>query len=929
MAVTAGTNLNQYELLRLLGAGGMGQVWLARDGHLARPVAIKLLPPALTTDADRLRRFEHEARAASSLNHPNVCTIHAFEQAPDGQRFIVMEHIDGQTLRARVSRGRVTLRERLDVSVQIASALSAAHAAGVVHRDLKPENVMIRADGLVKVLDFGLAKLTARESDSSAPTETGLLTAPGVVMGTATYMSPEQARGMTVDARTDVWSLGVIMYEMAAGRAPFSGQSQSDTIAAILEREYEPLNTSTSDAPAELVRIVGRALRKDPGQRYQVVKDLQLDLEALRDDPVLRASVASPSHGVTTAHAKGPAWIAAAFAVGVVVATAAGAWWHRRPASNPVQPPASAAPVDRPQRRLTFDQGLQTDAAFSPDGRSIVYASDRSGNFDIWVRALDGTEARQLTQAPSQETQPAWSPDGTRIVFRSAGPQAGLFLISAKGGRERQLTSFGADPVWSSDASEVFFRMRALGDRHAAIYSVSPDGGEAPREIAPTFFRNGDWQWIAPRPDGRISGVGQASNSGWGFYTVSRDGAKVTASKLTKDPRWLDLVQNTQRFQWNEAGTALYLEVLQNEVVNVWRMQVDSATLEWLAAERLTRGAGRDVNASLAPVGGRMAFTVETRSTRLWRFALNADAGRITIPGTPFTPEDDRAEGSSLSADGRLVSFRLRRVGNPRADLLVLDLATKKVDPVGEDALQGTWAPDSRTLVYSILRQPQSVSVAQAALGLRKIGGPERIIKRWTDGTSLFPTGWTPDGRFVVGSLIPAGFSVATGATTVVDWPISPDDPQKERVLLADPGLNLWQGSYSPDGRWLTFVAQSRTDWAHVTVHVARPGAPASEWIRIAPNHLAVDKPRWSPNGRLLYFVSTEGSPYFNLWAVKFDPDRGMVVGDPFRITRFDSPDLKISSGQATMEIGIAAGRALLEMEQLRGNIWLMENVDR
>ena len=236
--MTPGRHLDRYELLQTLGAGGMREFWLARDPRLDGRIAIKLLPPALTTDAGRVRRFEQEARAASSLNHPNVCTIYGFEQAPDGQHFIAIEYIDGQTLRARLSRGPLALRQLLDVSVQIASALSSAHATGVVHRDLKPENVMTRLDGLVKVLDFGLAKLTARESDSSASTETGLLTAAGTVVGTVRYMSTEQARGTTVDARTDVWSLGVVLYEMVAGRAPFSGQSNSDTIAAILEHEY-------------------------------------------------------------------------------------------------------------------------------------------------------------------------------------------------------------------------------------------------------------------------------------------------------------------------------------------------------------------------------------------------------------------------------------------------------------------------------------------------------------------------------------------------------------------------------------------------------------------------------------------------------------------------------------------------------------------
>ena len=278
-----GSRLEDYEVVRLLGGGGMGEIWLARDLTLSRSVALKVLRADLSEDSERVTRFRREACAASALNHPNVCTIHGVGETAEGEQFIAMEHIDGQTLRARMA-SPIAISETLDTVIQIASALTAAHEAGIIHRDLKPENVMVRPDGLVKVVDFGLAKLADRTAPGDATT-TGLSTVAGTVFGTVAYMSPEQARGLEVDARTDIWSLGVILYEMVGGRHPFAGPSSTDSVAAILVREPPPLARFEPAADVELQRIVGKALRKERELRYQSVKDLRLDLLALRERP--------------------------------------------------------------------------------------------------------------------------------------------------------------------------------------------------------------------------------------------------------------------------------------------------------------------------------------------------------------------------------------------------------------------------------------------------------------------------------------------------------------------------------------------------------------------------------------------------------------------------------------------------------------------
>ncbi|MDQ3650198.1 MAG: serine/threonine protein kinase [Acidobacteriota bacterium] len=284
MALLPHTHLGRYDVRTLLGVGGMGEVYLAQDTTLNRSVALKLLPADFSTDKERLNRFKREAYAASSLNHPNILTIYEIG-TERGLNFIATEFIDGESLRQYIERPHIELGEVLDISIQVASALTAAHAAGIVHRDIKPENIMLRRDRIAKVLDFGLAKLVEQEKpvpDSEALTKAFTKTEAGIVLGTVSYMSPEQARGVQVDARTDIWSLGVVLYEMVAGRLPFAGETISDTIAAILKTEPPILNRYVPDVPVELERIVMKALRKDREERYQVVKDLALDLKSLK-----------------------------------------------------------------------------------------------------------------------------------------------------------------------------------------------------------------------------------------------------------------------------------------------------------------------------------------------------------------------------------------------------------------------------------------------------------------------------------------------------------------------------------------------------------------------------------------------------------------------------------------------------------------------
>src|SRR5678815_440022 len=308
--LTPGQRVKHYQIVNLIGEGGMGEVYLATDTILGRRVALKVLPTFVSKDPERLRRFTQEARAASRLSHPNVCVVHEIGETDDGRPFIAMEYVEGMTLRQRMRSQAMKLGDVLDIAIQVAEGLIAAHEAGIVHRDIKPENIIIRPEGYVKILDFGLAKLTERHKSATTTTMPTLLfhSTPGVVIGTAAYMSPEQARGVAVDERTDIWGLGVVLYEMASGRAPFTGETPTDVVVAIVERDQPPISQHVEGAPPELERIVKKALRKDRNERYQIVKEMAIDLRSLRKEleksSLLERSIL-PGSGAGTATVSG------------------------------------------------------------------------------------------------------------------------------------------------------------------------------------------------------------------------------------------------------------------------------------------------------------------------------------------------------------------------------------------------------------------------------------------------------------------------------------------------------------------------------------------------------------------------------------------------------------------------------------------------
>ena len=396
-----GRSLFHYRIESQLGQGGMGVVYRALDTKLNRPVAIKVLPPEAVADPARKKRFVQEARAASALNHPNIITIHDIDTA-EGVDFIVMEYVPGKSLDRVIPRRGMPLGEVLQYAIEIADALAGAHAAGIVHRDLKPANIMVTDKGHVKVLDFGVAKLVERgAANESAATRTApAQTEEGTIVGTAAYMSPEQAEGKPVDARSDIFSFGVVLYEMVTGRRPFQGETKMATLTAILHTEPQPVSEAAEGVPRELERVIAYCLRKDRNRRLQHMDDIKIVLEGLKADSD-SGKLAAPAGG-PRARPRRLGWLMAAGAVLVAAGAGAVVWFGRS------GEPAAPAPL----MRLTSDTGLTTDPALSPDGRLVAYASDRAGadNLDIWVKQVEGGEPLRLTSDPADEYEPSFSP---------------------------------------------------------------------------------------------------------------------------------------------------------------------------------------------------------------------------------------------------------------------------------------------------------------------------------------------------------------------------------------------------------------------------------------------------------------------------------------------------------------------------------------
>ena len=501
-----GRTISHYEIVEKLGEGGMGVVYKAHDTHLDRFVAIKVLPPEKLADAERKRRFIQEAKSASALNHPHIITIHDIAN-DNGLDFIVMEYVPGKALNQLVARRGLPLAEALKYAVQIADALAAAHKAGIIHRDLKPANVMVSGaperSGFVKVLDFGLAKLTDkadsgdREFTQSVQQDDTPASGEGRIVGTVSYMSPEQAEGKKVDARSDIFSFGSLFYEMVTGRRAFQGESTLSTLSAVLREEPKPASQIVEGLPRELERIIARCLRKNPERRFQTMADLKVALEELKEESD------SGSLGMAPARQQRPrrqlVWAGALLAA---LTLGLGALWFLRPPGK--TPEAALNPVP-----LTTYPGFQFKPSFSPDGNQVAFAwnGEKQDNFDIYVKMIgtNGPPLRLTTDA-AQDRFPAWSPDGRFIAFLRSLPSGkrAVLVIPAIGGLERKIAEIFSEsrPTWSPDGNWLAISERDSETEPLALSLLSVETGEMRRLTSPPTHSLGDFD-PAFSPDGR------------------------------------------------------------------------------------------------------------------------------------------------------------------------------------------------------------------------------------------------------------------------------------------------------------------------------------------------------------------------------------------------------------------------------------------
>ena len=615
--------------------------------------------------------------------------------------------------------------------------------------------------------------------------------------------------------------------------------------------------------------------------------------------------------------------IAAASGLALLVALAtATVWWTRRAAADGAAPPA--AHVQRNLTRLTFGSGLQTDPTLSPDGRFLAYASDRAGNFDIWVQPVAGGNPLQVTTEPEADTHPAWSPDGSTIVYRSEHAGGGLFLVPALGGPRRQLTSLGKSASWSRNGTEVLFQEGSdvnIGEGDSRLYSVPVEGG-TPKALAPAVLEHGTWKWIAEHPDGRLSAAGTHETLGMGFYTFSRAGEHLVKSDVSAAPVFLS-PNNLDyfRFIWNRAGTRLYAEATIGGIINLWRVEVDPISLAWRSVERLTTGGGNDLNAALSPDETRIAYVQQASSYRLWWFPFDAARGQLAGEGTPFSEEGADSGHVDVTADGNAAVYSLFRPGTERSEIWMHRFDTNQQQLVVPNGTVPKWSPDGNGILYTKWRNN-----FECTLMLRALNGTERQLNPWgTASFELTPSDGARDGH----SMLVSAYAFAIDATPLWLWGLDGFSEKPRKVVIDRPRTGIWQAHLSPNGRWLAFVPVESGRPAPTQVAVARmESTPIIEWRMLLPTSSTTDKPRWAPDGRTLYFLMKRGG-FYNLAGIRFDPDKGATIGQPFEVTHFASPSLMITPWMARIDIGIAAHRAVLPMMSSTGSIWMLDNVDK
>ena len=885
MTLASGSRLGPYEILSPLGAGGMGEVYRARDTRLERTVAIKVLQASLAADPDRRLRFEREARAVSSLNHPHICTLHDIGQQ-DGFDYLVMECVEGQTLAERLEKGPLPLDQVLRYGGEMAGALDRAHRAGIVHRDLKPANVMLTKSG-VKLLDFGLAKLRTEGGAgtlSALATAEKPLTGEGTLLGTLPYMSPEQVEGKEADARSDIWALGTVLYEMATGKPAFEGKSQASLIAAILEHEPQPITSLQPLAPPALERLVKACLAKDPDERWQSAHDVAVELRWI---PERHGEVATAARGRRRA-------LPLALAGGLGALLAAGLLWiasHRESAGGgPALRVTDAV-------RFTHETGLFESTNWSPDGTLVAFASNRSGNFEIYVRRVDGGQEVNVTSHPSEDIQPAFSPDGRSIAFVStrssrtgvvpAGGTYGmdvrtfggdLWIAPALGGTARRLARDANYPTWRPDGRAILYVSGS--EDHRSLHEVSADGTPL-RELLSSV--DSTFEVTSPHysPDGR-----------W----ISFDG--LQAGKIFLLPaaggRPRELI-GAGGHAWADDGSLFYIRKGAAGGSSIGHVAVDAQRGLAAGPERVVAVlTGWLFDLAVSPGSHQLAVAELDAGFNLTRLPLSPDGRQPAGPEEPLNSGSFRDRYPAYSFDGRRLAYSSNRAG-PN-EVWVLDLEDMRHErlPVPQDDL-GTdlpsWLPDGNLLLVKRYRPGGPVSLWVLSLD----GSRAEQLPGSREIPVLGSCGISPDGRRVLVQH-PEGNEIQLYELDLVT--------HEERRLPTVPG-NKYDPIWSRDGRQIAYLA-STAGTLQLWTQPAQGGEPRQLTFGVERMRHA----SFSPDGRWIYVQPS----HRNIWRV---PTAG---GTLEQVTTF--PESGLFLEEPTLS---ADGRALVYARRKGGaSVWLL-----
>ena len=808
MALQPGTRLGAYEVIALLGAGGMGQVYRARDSRLDRDVALKVLPDSFAVDGDRVMRFTREAKTLAALNHPHIA--HVYDAGQDRALcYIAMELAAGEDLAARLSRGPIPIREALSLARQIADALAAAHEVGVVHRDLKPANVIVRDDGTVKVLDFGLAKsmdaAAGSGSQPSSPAAVATMTSPamtqmGMILGTAAYMAPEQAKGKSVDRRADVWAFGVVLYEMLSGAQPFGRDDVSDTLAAVLTHEPD-LAKLPAGTPAGVRRLLARCLAKDRTARLDSMVAARLDIEdALRGDDA----------GVLTSPAP-RSWRGVAVAAAIALATFALGWFAStlRPSSRPAASPVLFAEIAAPPDALSsFHDGF----AFSPDGETFAFAArDRTGARQIWTRRLNAAAAQPVSGTEGGR-YPFWSPDGRQLAFFVDGR---LRRVDAAGGPPQAICDApGLFPGGSWGARDIILFGTSFGP-DARVFKVPASGG-------------------TPQA---IEALGRATRPVW-----LPDGSRFLYSHWPKDTAEVRLAS----IDGGESSPVIDLRTFEPAFAFAAPGYFFWNSNDALMAQRFDVGAGTLTGSpvTLAGAGGlpKAWFAVSSAAHRFAAF-VRRSPDESGSPGDPparlqWVGRDGEMAGA-LGPSGRYWTLRLapdgqRAAVNMGSELWVLDPRGRHLRvlaaPTGDEGIGLSWSPNGAEIVYR-----QGPAKRQRA----EPGAQSSVL----EGAEGLPTDWSRDGRWLV---------VTTGTTTA-DIGVYDLQAKSMRPWLATP-FDERHARFSPDG---TAVAYTSNATGRFEVYVRRfDGTGAA----VPVSSSGGQHPIWRGDGRELFFLGADGA---------------------------------------------------------------------